>query len=68
MGPRCAPEKPALCVLQKQSPFYLNLVLSLLCLPLCLSVSRSSLPPIRSLLTLFWNRRQTVAFNLIKIK
>lgn len=37
----------------------------------CVSVSVSlspALPPIRSLLTLFWNRRQTVAFNLIKIK
>lgn len=50
------------------SPFALSLALSLLSLCLCQSFSRSSLPPIRSLLIPFWNRRQTVAFNLIKIK
>lgn len=57
-----------MCVLQKQFPIYLNLVLSYVSVSVSLSFSLSSLPPIRSLLTLFWNRCQTVAFNLIKIK
>lgn len=61
------PMEPAVCVHQIQ--FSLNLVLSFLCLSLRQSVFlRSSLTPMRNLLTLFWNRCQTVAFNLIKIK
>lgn len=60
----------ALCLPQKQAPLF-SLALGL---PVSLSLSVSVFLPLfpapstSLLLTLFWNLRQTVAFNLIKIK